>query len=314
MAALRRGATASPDSPVDLPAVGSAESSQAQRTTGRGANRPVDPEWRRRRKLLLWSAPVVLVLLLAAGYLVGLWAGSIIGVRHAADEGRHATALEHFQRTQRWEGYVQPWLTHYNTGTAHALNGEYVPATDELTRALELVPDAPPASEETPDLKDPWSAECLVRSNLAVSWELLGDETTDPEIAAEHYFTAHQSIEPCAPSAPEHEETSERQQQKEDDSREEAEGEGDGGDGDGDGQDEESTDEDDPNGQDEESGDEDDQGGQDEESGDEDESGQDEQNDDPQVEDLLDRNRDAERERQRQQEQEGGGSGSGQNW
>lgn len=303
------------------------------RTRG-GQKRDVDPERARRRRLLLWSWPAVLALLVAAAYLLGIWVGSIIGVRQAADE-RYAEALEHFEGTQRWEGVLQSWLPHYNTGTAHAYNGEYIAATDELAIALELVPEAQPVSEETPDLKEPWSPECLVRSNLAVSWELLGDETTDPEIAAGYFETAWQTIEPCAPSAPEHEETSERQQDKEEQSREEAEGGGgqggdgdgeDGQDGDGDGEDQQNGqngDGEDGEGEDEQNGGDgdDEQNGEDGQNGDGDGTGEDENEDgtggeqgDPRIEDLLDRNREAEHERQRQEQERGGGSGSGQNW
>jgi tetratricopeptide (TPR) repeat protein len=113
---------------------------------------------RLRRRLLLWGLPVVLVLAVVAGWLVSL------PVR-AADA---LTSYNFGDYTGSAEGFgdllepniVEQWLPYYDRGSALAEAQDYIPAIDDLEKALAIVPA---------------DRECVVVVNLSLSWERLAD-------------------------------------------------------------------------------------------------------------------------------------------
>jgi tetratricopeptide (TPR) repeat protein len=113
---------------------------------------------RLRRRLLLWGLPVVLILAIVAGWLVSL-------------PVRAADALTDFNRgdyTGSAEGFgallepnvVEKWLPYYDRGSVLAEGQDYIPAIDDLEKALAIVPA---------------DRECVVVVNLSLSWERLAD-------------------------------------------------------------------------------------------------------------------------------------------
>lgn len=255
----------------------------------------------RRRRLLLWSAPAVVILLLFALKLLSGAAIAWSGI-HAFNQQSHATAASRFNWLHLGN-VVERWKPHYNEGTAVYAGGDFFAASELLETALELVP----SNEEQPT-----EAECLVRLNLSLSYEGLGDEAAASGASAnaiEHYQRAQDAIAMCGSSGGEDsseseqatDDASERQGEK----REEQEQQS----GDGDGEPQEGDSEaDGPDGESEGEG----SDPQDGES--EDEQSEPEPTTDPQQQELEDRNAEAEAERQQRQDSEGGGAGSGQSW
>jgi tetratricopeptide (TPR) repeat protein len=113
---------------------------------------------RLRRRLLLWGLPVVLVIAVIAGWLVSL------PVR-AADA---LTSYNFGDYTGSADGFgellepniVEQWLPYYDRGSALAEAQDYIPAIDDLEKALAIVPA---------------DRECVVVVNLSLSWERLAD-------------------------------------------------------------------------------------------------------------------------------------------
>lgn len=274
---------------------------------------------RRRRRLLAWSAPVVLAFLVAGSLLVGTAFGNLLGTRDY-DALRFPEAARQYQAQQRWTGVAEQWKAWFNSGTAHYRAEEHFLAVEDLRVALERVPEAGPLPGGPEGSKAPESPECRVRTNLSLAIEAMGDvaatDDDDPGMAEVYYADAQEVIAPCTTSQA-NEDSSERQKDKEDQARRDRQ---DPEDQPTDGPEEptddptdEPTDEptddpgDDPT--DDPGDDPTDEPGDDptEEPGDEEPT-------DPQREELEDRNRDAERDRQEQQERGGGGFGGGQNW
>lgn len=295
---------------------------------------------RRRRRLLLWSAPLMVLALLVAGALGWIAFANHLG-RADVVSGAPGAAAERFDAQKPWtERGIEPWKAWYNTGTAYVLANEPFRATEELVVALELVPPAP--AKENGAL-DPESAECLVRTNMSLAYEALGDQAMaagDAAMARTYYDEGLGHLGPCtsdgrseppedgrgAPPRSQQDEDERRQQDKSERAQEESEsssgGEGQSGQDDaapdgegqenGQGQGDEPGDDGAQDGQDggeqpqDEPGDgEDGQGGADEEGA---------QGGDPRLEDLLDRNLDAERDREEQRQRGEGGVGGGQSW
>jgi tetratricopeptide (TPR) repeat protein len=113
---------------------------------------------RRRAKYLLWSLPVLVVLLYLAVRLIGLSVVNQTAIDlydsglYEASEDRSTSLLD--QRV------IEPYLPWFNRGDAKAAQEEYTDAIDDFERALELAPA---------------DRQCDVRVNLALSWERLGD-------------------------------------------------------------------------------------------------------------------------------------------
>lgn len=113
---------------------------------------------RLRRRLILFSLPVVIVIFAIAVKLIAMTIlGALAAAAYARDDFSQAANLS---RAQTVLNIIDPWKPHYNTGTALARQGLLDNARSELERALELA---------APD------QQCPVRVNLALTIEMQGD-------------------------------------------------------------------------------------------------------------------------------------------
>jgi len=131
-----------------------------------------------RLRWLLISLPVMIVAVAFAIKLIGLQ----VQTQEAIDyydsgtsqlaSGSDALAHSEFGRSEDassgllagdWLGgnFIESWIPWFNRGDAKAGDAEYTMAIDDFEKALELAPA---------------EAECTVRVNLALSWEMLGDQ------------------------------------------------------------------------------------------------------------------------------------------
>lgn len=144
---------------------------------------------RLRRILLLASIPVVVAALLLAGKLASL---SVVADAAIAeyDRGMLSESIDGFDSLLAWNPF-DPWIAHFDTGTALAANGDLNPAIVDLEKAFDLAPGA---------------KKCDVAVNLSLSWETLGDAYMQQGLysgAARLYETAKAAIaaagEGCTP-------------------------------------------------------------------------------------------------------------------
>lgn len=272
----------------------------------------------RRRRLLLWSAPLMLIAFLAALKLLSAVALNMAG-SSAYEHANHNTAAERFEALEVFN-VVEPWKAHFNQGTAIYASGQFFQATQQLEVALDLVPRSP---QGEPPGKD----ECDVRTNYSLALEGLGDESRaagDPAMAADYYQQAQTMLANCGESGgnggEEAQEAEERQQESQEQAEQEQqqqEQEQQGEDG-GEGESEEPTDgessgESESPTDGESSGD----GGESESPSDDGSGGESElptESLDPQQEELQSRNEEAQQSADAEEQASGGGNGSGQNW
>ncbi|GMA32793.1 hypothetical protein [Litorihabitans aurantiacus] len=262
----------------------------------------------RRRTLLTWSSPVVAIVLLAAIYLLTITAVVIVGERSYGNQS-FATATRQFSWLQNVNA-LERWKPHYNAGTARYAGGGFFSASQELERALELVPKGTDGERG--------ADECRVAMNLSLTYEGLGDEAAraeDPAMALAYYEQALAQLEGCASGGggdsdqqQEAQESQDRQEGKQGEQEQEQqpgeEGDGDPADPDTDPGEDPADPSDDPSGDDPAP-----------EEPTEDQTGA---SQDPELSDeereVAERNAEAERQRQQEEQQEGGGSGGGQGW
>jgi tetratricopeptide (TPR) repeat protein len=152
----------------------------------RGADHNSRP---RRRRLLLWSAlPALAVLCLAAKLLsldpLASHAAGAFDAKDAAAVGRAAEALQA-------GNFVEPHKAPFAAGDAQALAGNFAAARLRFEEALELVPEA---AEALPDT-------CIIRLNLVLAIERLGDEKlrAGDAAAAAALFTEALEVAGAAP-------------------------------------------------------------------------------------------------------------------
>lgn len=112
-----------------------------------------------RRRLLLWSLPVLLLLLLFAGKAISMVAVNESG-RDAYAAEDPGGAVQNFDRLHT-VNLFQRWVAPFNSGTARTAAGELTPARADLMLALEQAPEA---------------KQCVVAVNLALTLEASGDE------------------------------------------------------------------------------------------------------------------------------------------
>ncbi|MET1053264.1 MAG: hypothetical protein ABWX65_11550 [Mycetocola sp.] len=113
---------------------------------------------RTRKRMLLFSLPVVLLALFVAWKLLSL---SVV-------TGRAIDAYDRQQFEQSAElsdglmflNVAEDWIPYFNRGTAYAAGEAYSQGTDDLAKALERAPQ---------------DRRCDVTVNLALAWELQGD-------------------------------------------------------------------------------------------------------------------------------------------
>jgi hypothetical protein len=116
---------------------------------------------RLRRRLFLWSAPVVLVVLLVALKLLSLPLFAAL-TQHAYD-GRAYERAASLSEPLGVANLVEPWVHHFDRGTAYAQVGVLDVARDEFLAALDLAPEG----DET--------VSCVIRTDLVLVIEAQGD-------------------------------------------------------------------------------------------------------------------------------------------
>lgn len=171
---------------------------------------------RRRKRLLLWSAPIVLIALLASAKLLSATLMNNAG-RSAYEDASYATAQSRFEDL-KFFNVIEPWKAYFNEGTARYAAGEFFLATQQFEPALDLVPRAP---EEQPRGEE----ECAVRTNYSLALEGLGDENlaaNDPAMASDYYDQAQEMLSDCGSAGgggEQAEEAQERQQQRQEEAQ-----------------------------------------------------------------------------------------------
>lgn len=277
----------------------------------------------KRKRLLLWSAPLLLIAFLAALKLLSAVVINMAGAS-AYDNANHNTAAERFESLELFN-VVEPWKAHFNQGTAIYASGQFFQATQQLDVALDLVPKAPQG-------EPPGREECDVRTNYSLALEGLGDEAlaaSDPAMATDYYGQAQTMLSNCGESggnggeeAQEAEERQEQSQSESQEQQEQQEQEGQEGesesptDGESSGE-SESPSEGESSGQSESPTEGESSGGESEspsESGSGGESQSPTESTDPQQEELESRNEEAQQSAEAEEQASGGGNGSGQNW
>ena len=120
----------------------------------------------RRRRLLLASAPLVLLLVLIAARLISLNAvhDQTLAGYQAGNKARTLTWGER----QGWVNVVERFRASFAIGDAHVLSGHFGLARPWFEEAFELVPKG-------------GIEECKVRVNLGLTYEALGDEASARE-------------------------------------------------------------------------------------------------------------------------------------
>lgn len=113
----------------------------------------------RRRRLAAWSAPVWLLVVALAVFLL-VRVGDNAAGRAAYAAGDPGNARDRFERTHR-VNVVEPWVAAYNRGTASFQLGRLPEARADFTEALRTVPT---------------ERDCLVRLNLVATIEAIGDQ------------------------------------------------------------------------------------------------------------------------------------------
>lgn len=128
---------------------------------GASSTRPARPAAslrRLRRRLILWTLPLVLVALVFAGKLFSMPVIAQGGIDdYEASEFEQAASG--FDRLGFWNAF-ESWIVYFDRGTTYAAGGAYGEATDDLSLALAKAPE---------DMR------CTVRVNLALAWEQQGD-------------------------------------------------------------------------------------------------------------------------------------------
>lgn len=255
---------------------------------------------RRRRRLLRWSLPVVILAALVSLKFLTAVGLNLIGTQ-SYDRANFSTATARYVNTQ-FLNVVEPWKAFYNEGTAHYSAGKFFTATQRFEIALDKVRKAPEGEPRGAE-------ECMVRVNYSLALEGTAAETfaVGDAAMAEHYYTlALDMLADCASSGEggeTAEDAQERQEQGQQDSRDQQEGEQGSGDDDPDGGDPDSGD---PDSGDPDSGD--------PESGEPEDGEESPEPVDPQQQELEERNQRANEGEGGEEEGSGIGDGSGQNW
>ena len=124
---------------------------------------------RRRRKLLRWSAPVCIAIMIVSLYLVYISALKSIAYRSYITSSYETTVsfLDH----SAFVDVLEKYKVYFNQGNAYSKRKEYNQAENYFRKSLEIVPKV---------------QECNVRINLALSIEAQGDR----EVTLKYYDIA----------------------------------------------------------------------------------------------------------------------------
>lgn len=147
-------------------------------------------------KLFWWTLPAVVISLLAGAFFITIWAMNLVA-GSAYAKGEYQSAEDSYRKQCELSQLVpEPWKARYNEGTAQLADGQYDDSAVTLAEVLPHVPVAP----VTNGLKDPESDECIVRSNLSMSYEGQADvlrEAGDLQGAIALYKQAIDTIGAC---------------------------------------------------------------------------------------------------------------------
>lgn len=141
----------------------------------------------RRRRLLLWSALPVLLVLSVAGKLLSL--NLLAGQAASAFDAGNSAAVDAAADALSLANAVEPHKAPFAAGDGRALAGDYAAAKLLFEDALAA---APRGSRD----------ECIIRVNLSLATEKLGDgklDTEDPASAASLYAEALAVVEAAPP-------------------------------------------------------------------------------------------------------------------
>jgi hypothetical protein len=126
----------------------------------------------RRRRLLVWSAPPALLVLCLAAKLLSL--DPLAGHAATAFDAKDAAAVGMAAEALQAGNIVEPHKAPFAAGDAQALAGNFAAARLRFEQALELVPDAAAGPADA----------CIIRLNLVLAIERLGDDKLRLEDAA----------------------------------------------------------------------------------------------------------------------------------
>ncbi len=153
----------------------------------------------RRRRLLWFSLPVVLILLLISGKLFSLQllAANASGSYSHGDGGGVVSA----GNSAKFANVIEDYVAYFNTGDGYALSKDLPKARQEFEAALALAPEA---------------ESCKIRVNLELAIEKMGDEkksASDATAAKALYTGALQVIKEASPGCFEPNNPGNREQQ-----------------------------------------------------------------------------------------------------
>jgi len=143
------------------------------------------PDHRRRRRRVLYLVgllPSILLLLLSARIVLALQQES--GGMEAYDAARFDEARRHFAANRVLDP-LEPWVAPFDEGDARFRLADFPGAVAAFEAALERVPE---------------DHECLVRVNLALAYEAVGDkalESGDRQQATDAWQTGRESLGGC---------------------------------------------------------------------------------------------------------------------
>jgi hypothetical protein len=170
----------------------------------KGPRLPMTPRQRqRRRRLLLGSLPVVVLLVLGALRLLSL--NLVAAQTVAAYQAGDRAATQEWGERQGWVNFVEQFRSPFAIGDAHVLTGSFEHARPWFEQALEQVPKG-------------GIDECKVRVNLGLTYEALGDAAKAKERTTEWKQFYEKGIQttsqrPPLCDAPEGEQTGDQLQQ-----------------------------------------------------------------------------------------------------
>lgn len=152
---------------------------------------------RRALRPLWFSLPVVVLALVVAVYMLGMYLWSWSAGR-SYQEGDLQEARESYLAQIPWgELGTEGWVAEYNAGTTLLAQGDLDAGVAHLRAAYA---DVPRATEVAPGRIETYSHECRVRMNLALGLEWQGDASMDAgeRVEAEDlYASALETVTPC---------------------------------------------------------------------------------------------------------------------
>ncbi|WP_067779266.1 tetratricopeptide repeat protein [Actinomyces vulturis] len=119
----------------------------------------------RRKSLLLWSTPIVFLVLLFTVWLGAVNVLTFMG-RHQAIDGDHHKSAGYFDEVADINPILEQWRVHFNQGTMQAILGNNEDAERYLRQALHEAPGADMVATDDGEVKNPYSPECMIRGNL----------------------------------------------------------------------------------------------------------------------------------------------------